>query len=109
MRMLLQYRMEETKDKIFLFKAGALVNFAMDLEQVIWQLNLKKKRLFSCLLIWEGEGVNAGAGNPIFEDKYSVFYMWEDVLTKDSILEIISKFMFIEVKEKEDESTGKKR
>ena len=50
-----------------------------------------------------GEGVNAGAGNPIFEDKYSVFYMWEDVLTKDSILEIISKFMFIEVKEKEVE------
>lgn len=33
----------------------------------------------------------------------------EDVLTKDSILEIISKFMFIEVKEKEDESTGKKK
>lgn len=56
-----------------------------------------------------GEGVNAGAGNPIFEDKYSVFYMWEDVLTKDSILEIISKFMFIEVKEKEDEATGKKK
>ncbi len=56
-----------------------------------------------------GEGVNAGAGNPIYEDKHSVFYMWEDVLTKDSILEIISKFMFIEVKEKEDEATGKKR
>lgn len=35
--------------------------------------------------------------------------MWEDVLTKDSILEIISKFMFIEVKEKEDEATGKKK
>lgn len=35
--------------------------------------------------------------------------MWEDVLTKDSILEIISKFMFIEVREKEDEATGKKK
>ena len=56
-----------------------------------------------------GEGVNAGAGNPTFEDKYSVSYMWEDILTKDTVLDLISKFIFIESKETEDELTGKKK
>ena len=54
-----------------------------------------------------GEGINTGAGNPILEDEYSVHYMWDNILQKDSIIEIITKFMFIEVKEKEDENTGK--
>lgn len=106
-----QYRTERNpKTRLFLFKAGALVNFAMDLEQVYMTTRLNKDATFFLPFnMGNGEGVNAGAGNPIFEDKYSVFYMWEDVLTKDSILEIISKFMFVETKEKEDESTGKKK
>lgn len=106
-----QYRTERNpKTRLFLFKAGALVNFAMDLEQIYMTTKLEKDATFFLPFnMGNGEGVNAGAGNPIFEDKYSVFYMWEDVLTKDSILEIISKFMFIEVKEKEDEATGKKK
>lgn len=82
----------------------------MDLEQVYMTTKLEKGATFFLPFnMGNGEGVNAGAGNPIFEDKYSVFYMWEDVLTKDSVLEIISKFMFLEVKEKEDEGTGKKK
>lgn len=106
-----QYRTERNpKTRLFLFKAGALVNFAMDLEQVYMTTKLERDATFFLPFnMGNGEGVNAGAGNPIFEDKYSVFYMWEDVLTKDSILEIISKFMFIEVKEKKDEATGKKK
>lgn len=106
-----QYRTERNpKTRLFLFKAGALVNFAMDLEQVYMTTKLEKDATFFLPFnMGNGEGVNAGAGNPIFKDKYSVFYMWEDVLKKDSILEIISKFMFIEVKEKEDEATGKKK
>lgn len=106
-----QYRTKRNpKTRLFLFKAGALVNFAMDLEEVYMTTKLAKDATFFLPFnMGNGEGVNAGAGNPILKDKYSVFYMWEDVLTKDSILEIISKFMFIEVKEKEDESTGKKK
>ena len=48
----------------------------------------------------KGEGINTGAGNPVLKDEYSVHYMWDNILQKDSVLEIISKFMFIEVKEK---------
>ena len=54
-----------------------------------------------------GEGVNAGKGNPVYEDKYSVSYMWEDILTKETVLDLINKFIFIETKESTDELTGK--
>lgn len=106
-----QYRIDRNpKTRLFLFKAGALVNFAMDLEQVYMTTKLAKDATFFLPFnIGNGEGVNAGAGNPLFEDKYSVSYMWEDVLTKDSILELIKKFIFLEVKEEEDETTGKKK
>ena len=53
-----------------------------------------------------GEGIDVGAGNPVLEDEYSVHYIWDNILQKDSLLEIISKFMFIEISEKED-ATGK--
>ena len=52
---------------------------------------------------------DVGAGNPIYEDKYSVSYMWEEILTKDSVLELISNFVFLEVKEEVDEQQGRKK
>lgn len=105
-----QYRTERTPNaRLFLFKSGCLVNFAMDLERVYMTTKLEgESTFFLPFNMGNGEGVNAGAGNPILEDKYSVSYMWEDVLQKDSILELISKFILLEVKEKEDENIGKK-
>lgn len=104
-----QYRNErDPKTRLFRFKAGSLVNFAMDLEQVYMTTKLDgNATYFLPFNQGSGEGINAGAGNPIYDDKYSVCYMWENVLQKDSLLEIISKFMYIEVKEK-DEDSGKR-
>ena len=99
-----QFRTERTpKTRLFRFKAGTLVNFAMDLEQVYMTTKLDNESTFFLPFnMGNGEGINAGAGNPIYEDKYSVSYMWEEILQKDSVLEIISKFMFIEIKETEN-------
>lgn len=104
-----QYRTDrDPKTRLFRFKAGALVCFAMDLEQVYMTTKLDgEKTYFLPFNMGNGEGVNAGAGNPLFPDKYSVFYMWENILKKDSLIEIITKFMFIEVKEEKNEKTGK--
>ncbi len=106
---ILQYRTKrDPKSRLFLFKAGTLVNFAMDLNEVYMTTKLEKNSTFFLPFnTGNGEGVNAGAGNPTFPDKYSVSYMWEDILTKDTVLDLISKFMFIESKEKTDERTGK--
>lgn len=98
------------KTRLFRFKAGALVCFAMDLEEVYMTTKLDEGATnFLPFNMGNGEGINAGAGNPIFKDKYSVSYMWENILQKDSILEIITKFMFIQVKEKDNAKTGKKK
>ncbi len=104
-----QYRTDRNpKTRLFLFKAGVLVNFAMDLEEVYMTTKLAGNATFFLPFnMGNGEGIDAGAGNPTFKDKYSVSYMWEDILTKDTILDLISKFIFIETKEKEDEVTGK--
>lgn len=104
-----QFRTERNpKTRLFLFKAGTIVNFAMDLEEVYMTTKLAGAATFFLPFnMGNGEGVTAGAGNPAFPDKYSVSYMWEDILTKDTVLDLISKFVFVEVKETEDEQTGK--
>ena len=104
-----QYRTKRNpKDRLFRFKAGCLVNFAMDTEEVYMTTQLdKEKTFFLPFNMGKGEGVNSGAGNPIFEDKYSVSYMWEDILTKDTLIELITKFIFIESKEVKDQVTGR--
>lgn len=81
-----QYRTQRNpKTRLFRWKSGVLVSFAMDLEQVYMTTKLEKESTFFLPFnMGKGEGIEQGAGNPIYEDKYSVFYMWEDVLSKDT-------------------------
>ena len=107
---ILQYRKDRNpKNRLFIFKAGCLVNFAMDLDEVYMTTKLSgASTYFLPFNMGNGEGVNAGAGNPVFKDKYSVSYMWEDILSKETIIELITRFIFIEKSEKKDTDTGKK-
>lgn len=93
-----QYRTQrDPKNRLFLFKAGTLVNFAMDLNEVRMTTQLdKEKTYFLPFNMGNGTGVNAGAGNPIIPGKYSVSYMWEDILKKDTLIDLISHFIFID-------------
>ena len=106
-----QYRTERNpQTRLFLFKSGVLVNFAMDLNEVYMTTKLEKQSTFFLPFnMGNGEGVNAGKGNPTYEDKLSVYYMWEDILKKDTVLVLISKFIFLDIKEETDELTGKKK
>ena len=106
-----QYRVDRNpKTRLFLFKAGTLVNFAMDLNEVYMTTKLAgDSTFFLPFNMGKGTGIDTGAGNPLFKDRYSVSYMWEDILKKDTIIDIISKFMFIKADEKVDELTGKKK
>lgn len=93
-----QFRTDRNpKTRLFRFKAGTLVNFAMDLEEVYMTTKLDGQATFFLPFnMGKGHGVTAGAGNPAFKDKYSVSYMWEDILTKDTILDLITKEEMIE-------------
>ena len=104
-----QWREERSpKTRLFRWKSGVLVCFAMDLSLVYMTTKLDEKNTFFLPFNQgTGVGVDAGDGNPVLEDDYSVHYMWDNILTKDSVLEIIRKFMFIETKIKKDPVTGK--
>ena len=108
---ILQYRTKRNpKTRLFRFKAGTLVNFAMDLEECYMTTRLDGEATFFLPFnMGRGTGIDTGAGNPVLKDEYSVHYMWDNILQKDSLTEIITKFMFIEVSEKEDAKTGKKK
>ena len=106
-----QYRTErDPKNRLFRFKAGCLVNFAMDLDEVYMATKLDgESTFFLPFNMGNGTGIEAGAGNPILKDKYSVSYMWEDILTKDTLVELITQFVFIDRTEEKDEDTGRKK
>ena len=108
---ILQYRTQRSpKTRLFRFKAGCIVNFAMDLNEVYMATKLDGPATFFLPFnMGSGTGVDSGAGNPLFEDRYSVSYMWEDILTKDTLLDLVSKFIYVERKEIQDEATGKKK
>lgn len=97
---IMQYRLQRNPlNRLFLFKAGCLVNFAMDLQEVYMTTMLNKKAtIFLPFNKGSGEGINSGAGNPICADKFGVAYMWEEILVKDTLLDLISKFIFIDKK-----------
>ncbi len=114
-----QYRHDRTPAKrLFLFKAGCLVHFAMDLDYVsmttkldgektsFLPFNQGKKSIYN---LKNGESiVETGDGNENREDgKFPACYMWEDIWKGDTILELISKFIFVERTEKRDAATKK--
>ena len=105
-----QFRKDRSpKLKLFRWKSGALVFFAMDDQEVYMTTKIDgHDTFFLPFNIGKGEGVNTGAGNPIPDNgDLAVHYMWDDILEKDFLIEILYKFMFIQVIEKKDYETGK--
>lgn len=101
---IMQYRLQRNPlNRLFLFKAGCLVNFAMDLQEVYMTTKLNgKATIFLPFNKGSGEGINSGAGNPLCKDKFAVSYMWEEILVKDTLLDLISKFIFVDKKGKKE-------
>ncbi|WP_107805883.1 type I restriction endonuclease subunit R [Nodularia spumigena] len=93
-----QYQTDrDAKDPLFTFKQRCLVHFAVDTEQVWMTTKLAGK---STHFLPFNKGHNHGAGNPIGDnEEYRTSYLWLEVLQKDSLLDILARFLHIEVKE----------
>lgn len=98
-----QYKTDRNpKARLFLFKAGCIVNFAMDLEECYMTTKLNGlSTFFLPFNKGNGEGIETGKGNPLNSEGFGVSYVWEDILQKDSLIEILYKFAFVERSEKE--------
>lgn len=90
-----------------LFRFGRLVvNFAVDTEEVWMCTELKGQSSF---FLPFNKGYNNGAGNPPKEG-IRTDYLWKEVLTKDSLTNIIQNYSQIITEEKEYlDAKGKKR
>lgn len=99
-----QYK-DDRSSKEFAFRPNHrfLVYFAVDLFEA-WmttQLADGATRFLPFNQGSNGAGVTGGAGNPMNEKGYATSYLWEEVLQRDSLLDLIHRFIS-EVKEKEE-------
>ncbi len=93
-----QYMHErDGRDLLFAFKKRAPVHFAVDPDEV-WMTTRLRGKETDFLPFNRGNG--HGAGNPPVEDNWKTHYLWDEVLQADSLLEILQRFMHLEVKEK---------
>ena len=94
-----QYEDErDGRDLLFAFKKRALVHFAVDPDEVWMTTRLRGKETD---ILPFNRGNNHGAGNPPVEGNWKTAYLWDEVLQADSLLEILQRFMHLEVKEKQ--------
>ncbi|MEX2367471.1 MAG: type I restriction endonuclease [Pseudohongiellaceae bacterium] len=92
-----QYKFErDPREKLFAFKQRCLVHFAVDTEQVFMTTKLEGKNTFFLPL---NRGFDHGAGNPPVDGDVRTSYLWHEVLTKDSLLDILARFMHLQVEE----------
>ena len=99
-----QYKNDRSsKEFAFRLNHRFLVYFAVDLYEV-WmttQLADGSTRFLPFNQGSNGAGVTGGAGNPQNPNGYATSYLWEEVLQRDSLLDLIHRFISF-VKEKEE-------
>lgn len=83
------------------FNTRMLAFFAVDLENVYMTTKLEGSKTFFLPFNQgsAGAGNDGGAGNPANPDGYATSHLWEVALQKDSLLDIVNKFLHLEVKE----------
>lgn len=95
-----QYKFDRTtKDTLFEFKNRVLVHFAVDLSNVYMTTKLEGANTYFLPFNQgsNGAGNVGGKGNPINPDGYDTAYLWEKVICKDMLLEIIHKYLHLQV------------
>jgi type I restriction enzyme R subunit len=108
-----QYQSDrDPRAPLFRFKERALVHFAADSEEVHMTTRLMGNATHFLPFnrgSHPGE-VQCGEGNPQHPSGYRTGYFWEEVLHRDSFLDILGHFMFIEKsEEKIDDGQGGQR
>ena len=94
----------ETKkpEPLLSFKRGALVHFAVSQYQVYMATRLEGDDTF--FLPFNKGTKDGGAGNDVPEDtnQYASDYLWNEVLLPDNLLNILARFVHLQIEEKED-------
>jgi type I restriction enzyme R subunit len=95
----IQYKKKrDPRELIFEFKKRTLVHFAVDQDLVFMSTRLSGDKTF---FLPFNLGCDGGAGNPPAKDGgYRTAYLWREVWARNSLLDILGRFMHLQVEEK---------
>ena len=105
-----QYQYDRSPvEPIFDFPNRTIVHFAVDLKEVYMTTKLEGGNTYFLPFNQGlgGAGNVGGAGNPVEYSGFSIAYLWENVLYKDSIMEILQKFVHLKKEMKKDKKDKK--
>lgn len=89
-------------EPLLTFKRGALVHFAVSQYEVHMATKLEGQDTF--FLPFNKGTQEGGAGNdvPVDPNEYATAYLWNEVLAPDNLLNILARFVHLQIEEKED-------
>ena len=102
-----QYQQDrDPREPIFEFKRRTLVHFAVDTEAVFMTTRLAGPATY---FLPFNRGCDGGAGNPPDPAgrTYRTAYLWEEVLQRDSFLDLLARFIHLQIEERRDDQGRK--
>ena len=102
-----QYKQDrDPREPIFAFKRRTLVHFAVDTESVLMTTRLAGT---ATRFLPFNKGCDGAAGNPPDPAgrTYRTAYLWEEVLQRDSLLDLLARFIHLQIDEKRDDQGRK--
>lgn len=100
----------DPKELVFEFNKRFLAYFAVDHYEAWMTTKLEGPNTYFLPFNQgsNGAGNVGGKGNPITQEGYTTSYLWEKVLTTDSLMEILKKYIHLDKEVVENKKTGKK-
>lgn len=98
-----QYKQDrDPREPIFEFKRRTLVHFAVDTESVMMTTRLAGTATH---FLPFNKGYDNGGGNPPDPAgrTYRTAYLWEEVLQRESLLDLLARFIHLQIEEKRDD------
>ena len=102
-----QYREDrDPREPVFEFRRRTLVHFAVDTEAVFMTTRLAGTATH---FLPFSKGCDGGAGNPPDPAgrTYRTAYLWEEVLRRDGLLDLLARFIHLQTEEKRDDQGRK--
>lgn len=100
-----QYKQDRTPTEPLFGFGRCIVHFAVDSELVYMTTHLIGDKTY---FLPFNKGVDHGQGNPINPNGIKTSYLWEEVLTKDSLVNLIQNFASLVEETDEDDKKVKK-
>jgi len=109
-----QYKSDrDPRAPLFQFTKGAVVHFAIDPDEVHMATRLNKEKTFFLPFNRGSDpgAIDCGKGNPQHPSGHRTGYFWENILERDSFMDIIGSFVFLETGEEtvDDGKGGRKK